>query len=166
MIKTVKWMVLFGINRSSDYNLHYPNLVDWAIAWLTALSLSLYAMIFVICWYPLQTVWTQIRDDEMSALIWIQTVCHSDSVPERAFWFWKKSADVNKCMKNYPACKERERSGSVVECLTWDREASNSSLTGFTVLCLWARHIYPSLVLVQPRKTPSLHNWWKIVDGT
>ena len=28
-----------------------------------------------------------------------------------------------------------------------------SSLTGVTVLCPWARHIYPSLVLVQPRKT-------------
>ena len=28
-----------------------------------------------------------------------------------------------------------------------------SSLTGITWLCPWARHIYPSLVLVQPRKT-------------
>ena len=47
----------------------------------------------------------------------------------------------------------RERSGSVVECLTWDRGAMGSSLTGITVLCPWARHINPSLVLVQPRKT-------------
>ena len=44
-------------------------------------------------------------------------------------------------------------SGSVVECLTRDREAAGSSLTGVTALCPWARHIYPSLVLVQPRKT-------------
>ena len=43
-----------------------------------------------------------------------------------------------------------ERSGSVVECLTRDRGAAGSS---FTVLCPWARHINPSLVLVQPRKT-------------
>ena len=31
----------------------------------------------------------------------------TDSVPERIFWkskFWKKSADDNKSMKNYPAC--------------------------------------------------------------
>ena len=42
---------------------------------------------------------------------------------------------------------------SVVECLTGDRGAAGSSLTGITVLCPWARHIYPSLVLVQPRKT-------------
>ena len=28
-----------------------------------------------------------------------------------------------------------------------------SSLTGATALCPWARHINPSLVLVQPRKT-------------
>ena len=44
-----------------------------------------------------------------------------------------------------------QRSGSVVECLTRDRgfRASPGSL------CCgpWARHIYPSLVLVQPRKT-------------
>ena len=46
----------------------------------------------------------------------------------------------------------RERSGSVVECLTGDREAAGSSLIGITAL--WSlRHIYPSLVLVQPRKT-------------
>ena len=46
-----------------------------------------------------------------------------------------------------------ECSGSVVECLTWDRGAAGSSLTSITALCPWARHINPSLVLVQPRKT-------------
>ena len=46
-----------------------------------------------------------------------------------------------------------EHSGSVVECLTWDRVAAGSSLTSVTVLCSWTRHIYPCLVLVQPRKT-------------
>ena len=50
---------------------------------------------------------------------------------------------------------EWERSGSVVECLTRDRGAAGSSLTGVTALCPWARYMYidPSLVLVQPRKT-------------
>ena len=38
----------------------------------------------------------------------------------------------------------RERSGSLVECLTWDRGAAGSSLTGVTTLCPWARHINPS----------------------
>ena len=38
-----------------------------------------------------------------------------------------------------------ERIGSVIECLTWDREAASSSLTGVTVLCPWARHINHSL---------------------
>ena len=47
----------------------------------------------------------------------------------------------------------RERSGSVVECLTRDRRAAGSSLTSVTVLCPLARHINPSLVLVQPRMT-------------
>ena len=46
-----------------------------------------------------------------------------------------------------------ERSGSVVECLTRDREAAGASLTGVTALCPWARQFNPSLVLVQPRKT-------------
>ena len=43
--------------------------------------------------------------------------------------------------------------GSVGECLTQDRGASGKSLTGITVLCPWARHIYPCLELVQPWKT-------------
>ena len=46
-----------------------------------------------------------------------------------------------------------ERSGSVVECLTRDREAAGSSLTASLRRGSWAIHIYPSLVLVQPRKT-------------
>ena len=41
----------------------------------------------------------------------------------------------------------------MVECLTRDRGAAGSSLTGVTALCPWARHINPSLVLVRPRKT-------------
>ena len=41
----------------------------------------------------------------------------------------------------------------MVECLTWNWGALGLSLTGSTALCPWARHINPSLVLVQPRKT-------------
>ena len=41
----------------------------------------------------------------------------------------------------------------MVECLTRDREAAGSSLTGVTVLCHRASNIYPSLVLVQHWKT-------------
>ena len=47
----------------------------------------------------------------------------------------------------------RERSGSVVKCLTQDRRAAGLSLTRVTALCPWARYINPSLVLVQLRKT-------------
>ena len=52
----------------------------------------------------------------------------------------------------------RERSGSVVECLTRDQRAVGSSLTRITQYCPWARYINPCLVL-----GPSWHNW-KIVD--
>ena len=48
---------------------------------------------------------------------------------------------------------KREHSGSVVECSTRDRGGVGSSLTGVTVVCSWARLIYPCLVLVQPSKT-------------
>ena len=40
----------------------------------------------------------------------------------------------------------------MVECLTWD-SGCGLSITGVTALCTWARHINPSLELVQPRKT-------------
>ena len=43
----------------------------------------------------------------------------------------------------------------MVECLTRDREAAGSSLTGITALWSLSKTIYPSLVLVQPRKTRS-----------
>ena len=41
----------------------------------------------------------------------------------------------------------------MVECLTQDRGAAGLSLTGVTGLWSLSKHIYPSLVLVQPRKT-------------
>ena len=43
----------------------------------------------------------------------------------------------------------------MVECLTRDRRAAGSSLTSITVLWSMSKNIYPSLVLVQPRKTSS-----------
>ena len=64
-----------------------------------------------------------------------------------------------------PQRSYRERSGSVVECLTRDKGAAGSSLTGVTVLCPLARHINPSLVLLQPRKTrPYITEncWWDV----
>ena len=54
---------------------------------------------------------------------------------------------------------------AVVECLTQDRGVAGSSLAGVTVLCPWARHIYPCIVLVQPRKTcPDIAE--KLLTGT
>ena len=53
-------------------------------------------------------------------ILWISCCCHSLNC------IYSKS------------CKW-ERSGSVVECLTRDRRAAGSSLTGVTALCPWAR---------------------------
>ena len=50
-----------------------------------------------------------------------------------------------------PHLLKRERSGSVVECLTQDQRAGGLSLTGVTASL--SKTINPNLVLVQPRKT-------------
>ena len=39
----------------------------------------------VVCWYSLQTVKIQIRPARTSSMVWIQTVWHSDSIPEIFF---------------------------------------------------------------------------------
>ena len=46
-----------------------------------------------------------------------------------------------------------ERSGPVIECLTRDRGATGSSLTGATALWSLSKTHFSSLVLVHPRKT-------------
>ena len=58
----------------------------------------------------------------------------------------------------------RERSGSVVECLTWDWGAAGSSLTGITALWSLSRHIYPSLVPVQPSRMGVYQSNWRICN--
>ena len=47
----------------------------------------------------------------------------------------------------------RECSGSVVECMTQDREAAGSSHNGVTALWSLSKTHYTSLILVKPRKT-------------
>ena len=53
---------------------------------LDAFSFFLLVAIFLACLLPLQTVWTQIRPNTMSGLIWVQSGCHSDGIPERIFF--------------------------------------------------------------------------------
>ena len=72
---------------------------------------SLSALIFCRC--LLHTVWTLIRPDKMSRLIWIQTVSHSDHIPEIYicyFFFLKKSADSEG--KKYEQAKSQRLSGN------------------------------------------------------
>ena len=59
---------------------------------------------FVVCWWTLQTVWTQVRPNILLGLIWVLTLWHSVSVPEfRKKKLIKKKDDKN--MTNYLACK-------------------------------------------------------------
>ena len=72
--------------------------------------------------------------------------------------------NIDACMSMECSCRldfnfwwsskcDRDRSGSVVECLTRDRGARVRASTASLRCGPSARHIYPSLVLVQPRKT-------------
>ena len=58
-----------------------------------------------------------------------------------------------KCPLYLGVCHAAFGGSSVVECLTQEQGAAGSSLTGIAVLCPCAKHIYPSLVLVQHMKT-------------
>ena len=62
-------------------------------------------------------------------------------------------SDLEKILFHYRLPVNRERSGSVVECLTRDRRAAGLGLTGITALWSFSKNINPRLVLVQPRKT-------------
>ena len=56
----------------------------------------------------LQTVWTQIRPDKSSGLIWIQTFWHFAGIPVRIFrkkLLEKKNSRRPKSMQNYPVGK-------------------------------------------------------------
>ena len=58
-----------------------------------------------VCWKLLQTLWTQIRPDKMSGLIWIKTVWHYDRIQKRSFrksWFWKKNQQATIKRKKIP----------------------------------------------------------------
>ena len=59
----------------------------------------------------------------------------------------------------------KERSGSVVECLTQDRRAVGSSLTGVTALWSLSKTHISQLSTGSTQEDPSLYSW-KIVDGT
>ena len=113
---------------------------------------------------------------ECAGLVWILTVVYMIITKNLMYWLilsfkqvhlWERSGSVmifslnqQRCWTDLKAIKYciqlypfRECTGSMVKCLTQDRGAAGSSLTAVTALCPWARHINPSLVLVQPRKT-------------
>ena len=63
----------------------------WTLCWLEAK--------FGICWWSLQTIWTQIRSNKMSGLIWIQVYDPLMLFPKI---FWSKSNAENICWRqNY-----------------------------------------------------------------
>ena len=72
-----------------------PTLILVNTDWMSLHIFLAIAATFVICWLSLcnlQTVWTQIRTDRMSVLIWIQISWYNDIVPVE-FVFWKSKND-------------------------------------------------------------------------
>ena len=53
----------------------------------------------------LQTVWTQIRSNKVSVLIWIQTVWHSDYYSKMLIM--NKISRLQKCMQSYPCSRNK-----------------------------------------------------------
>ena len=108
------------------------------------------------CWWDvLNTAHTSVKWTCVVFLLW--EGLHAVS-------FWQDQANDVETF-NSTSILIGESSGSVVECLTQDRGATGSSLTGITVLWSLSKTIYPSLVLVQPRKThPCLIKdcWWDV----
>ena len=56
---------------------------------------------------------------------------------KKSTWVWSGNTTITHHRSTQDTV--RERSGSVVKCLTRDRRAAGSSLTGVTALCPWAR---------------------------
>ena len=89
----------------------------------------------------------------MAKLFWHPCICpyfRSDTNGWQ-LCVWQKSLDP------YPARPGSKAFALTAFCIqtlrTRDQRATVSSLTGVTASCHWARHINPSIVLVQPRKT-------------
>ena len=76
---------------------------------------------------------------------------------------WKKLS-LEVCDQVRLKSASGERGGSVVECLTPEREVGDSTPTA-AVLCPWARHFTPRKYwfITQEAVAPSRHDW-KIVD--
>ena len=77
---------------------------------------------------------------------------------------WYKRFSRYLCHKVALLYEMGERSGSVVECRTPEREFGGSKPTA-AVLCPWARHFTPRKywLITQEVVAPSRHDW-KIVD--
>ena len=141
-------------------------------SWL--LTLSLLVATFVICWYPLQTVWTQIRPNKMLCLIiqmfgliikmlgliWIQTVWHSDAIPER--YFWKKL--IKKKKKEIQTERSMQNQGSFSGTISWyshifiPRHTIVAGYYGFMLVVRESVHLSVRLFLF-PDDNLSKHQW-------
>ena len=102
---------------------------------------------------------TLIRRRILQRLIWFCTVCLCPTKRTPGLYGLSNS-ESNKFLFNQNGSRDviwkiggGGSSGSLVECFTRNRGATGLSLTCVTALCPWARHINPSLVLIQPRKT-------------
>ena len=86
----------------------------------------------------------------------LRRINHKLRKAQSVFCFW--------VIRQVYTSRKGERSGSVVECRTPEREVGGSKPTA-AVLCPWARHFTPRKywLITQEAMAPSRHDW-KIVD--
>ena len=93
LLKKFCKLILMKICKQQRNDEKLPSMHRVYIDGVASHTNSLSALIFCRC--LLHTVWTLIRPDKMSRLIWIQTVSHSDHFPEiyifKMFYFLKIS---------------------------------------------------------------------------
>ena len=112
-----------------------------------------------------QTVWIQIRTKGLSVLIWVQTVCkgnhnfsRSEDTPRQTVKLAKYlniKGFLDKSLKINLSWNELKKGAQWLSGSAWlETERPRVRASPGSLRCgPWARHIYPSLVLVQPRKT-------------
>ena len=100
-MKDCCWDVKNQIKQTKS--LDWPDINSYKLL----ITLSLLTATYVSAKNHYKPVWNKIRLDKTSILIWIQTVLHSESVPERTQkLILKKVYRWQKKHEKYPVCKE------------------------------------------------------------
>ena len=115
-----------------------------------------FSVIVFVCLFVCLSVNSYFSVKDFSATTWVRILKFGKRLDSDELYCVTKNSHIfhiSPFICSFFLFPMRERSGSVVECLTRDRRAGVRASPASLCCGPWARHIYPSLVLVQPRKT-------------